>query len=105
MTTKRVELVGKKEFAAVVLDPEYEICVVHVGPVSSVASPSFPPLNIHPFCKPQIAGLIAKKTPTKVPDKYSDSADVFSLNLMFKLPKHTGINNYIIELVDDQQPS
>ena len=31
-TTKRVELVGKNEFAAAKLDPEYETYVVHVGP-------------------------------------------------------------------------
>ena len=31
MTTRRVELVGKKEFAAAVLDPEHETYVVHVG--------------------------------------------------------------------------
>ena len=40
-TTRRVELVGKKEFVAAELDPEHEIYVVHIGSVSSVASPSF----------------------------------------------------------------
>ena len=39
-TTRRVELVGKKEFAAAALDPEHETYVVHVGSVSSDASPS-----------------------------------------------------------------
>ncbi len=29
-TTKRVELIGKKEFAAAALDPEHEAFVVHV---------------------------------------------------------------------------
>ena len=33
-TTRRVELMGKKEFAAAALDPEHEIYVVHVGSVS-----------------------------------------------------------------------
>ena len=51
-TTRRVELVGKKEFAAAELDPEYETYVVHVGSVSSDASPSSSPLNIHPTCRP-----------------------------------------------------
>ena len=36
--------------------------------------------------------------------KNSDFADVFSLELAFKLPKHTGINDYAIKLVDGQQP-
>ena len=34
-TTRRVELVGKKEFAAAALDPEYEAFVVHVASLSS----------------------------------------------------------------------
>ena len=45
-TTRRVELVGKKEFAAAELDPKYETYVVHVGSVSSVASLSFSPLDV-----------------------------------------------------------
>ena len=47
-TTRRVELVGKKEFAGAELDPEHETYVVHVGSVSFVASPSSSPLNVHP---------------------------------------------------------
>ena len=46
LTTRRVELVGKTEFAAAELDPEYETYVVHVGSVSSVALPSSSPLDI-----------------------------------------------------------
>ena len=63
-TTKRVELVGKKEFATAALDPEHETYVVHVGSVSSVALPSSSLLNVHP-----IAGLIAEKASTS--RKYS----------------------------------
>ena len=37
MTTRRVELVGKKEFAAAELDPEHETYVVHVGQFRCVA--------------------------------------------------------------------
>ena len=52
-TTRRVELVGKKEFAAAALDLEYETYVVHVGSVSSNASPSSSSLklNVHPSCR------------------------------------------------------
>ena len=53
LTTRRVELVGKKEFAAAALDPEYETYVVHVGSVSSDASPSSSPLDVHPTRRPQ----------------------------------------------------
>ena len=99
-TTRRVELVGKKEFAAAALDPEHETYVVHVGSVSSDASPSSSPLDVHPLRKPQIAGLIVKEAPTKVPNEYVDFADVFSPDLASELPEHTGINNHYIELVD-----
>ena len=52
--TRRVELVGKKKFAVVALNPEYETFVVYVMSLSSVASLNFTPLNIniHSFCRP-----------------------------------------------------
>ena len=97
-TIRRVKLVGKKEFATAALDPKYETYVVHV------ASFSYTPLDVHPFRRPQISGLIAEEAPTKVPAKYSDFADVFSPDLASELPEHTGINDHAIELVDGQQP-
>ena len=102
-TTRRVELVGKKEFAAAELDPKYETYVVYVGSVSFVASLSSFPLDVYPSRRPQIAGLIAKEAPTKVLAEYANFADVFSPDLVSKLPKHTGINDHAIELVDSQQ--
>ena len=103
-TTRRVELVGKKEFAAAALDPGHETYVVYVGSVSSVASPSSSPLDIHPTRRPQIAGLIAEEAPIKVPIEYANFADVFSPDLTSKLPEHTGINDQAIKLVDSQRP-
>ena len=85
------------------LKPEHETYVVHVGSVSSDVSPSSSPLDIYPLRKPQISGLIAEEAFTKVPAKYSDFADVFSLDLASELPKHTGINDHAIELVNGQQ--
>ena len=96
-TTRRVELVGKKEFAAAALDPEHETYVVHVA---SLSSTPLAPLNVHPFRRPQVSGLIAEEAPTKVSAKYSDFVDVFSPDLASELPEHTGINNHAIELVD-----
>ena len=98
-TTRRVELVGKKEFAAAALDPEHETYVVHVASLGST-----PSLNVHSSRRPQISGLIAEEAPTKVPAEYSDFADVFSPDLASELPEHTGINDHAIELVDGQQP-
>ena len=95
---------GKKEFAAAALDPESETFVIHVASLSSDALPSSSllELDVHLFCKPQVSGLIAKKTPTKVLAKYSDFADVFSPDLVSELLEHTEINNHAIELVDGQ---
>ena len=93
LTTKRVELVGKKEFAAAALDPENETYVVHIGSVNSDASLSSSPLelNIHPTRRSQIAGLIAKKALTKILVKYVDFADIFCPDLAFELPEYTSL--------------
>ena len=98
-TTRRVELMGKKEFAATVIDPEHETYVVYVASLSSTPL-AF--LDIYPSRRPQVSGLIAEEAPTKVSAEYSDFADVFSPNLASKLPEHTGINDHAIKLVDGQ---
>ena len=90
--------------AAAALDPESETFVVHVASLSSVASPSSSPLDVYLSRRPQIAGLIAEKAPTKVPVEHVNFADVFSPDLASELPEHTGINNHAIKLVDSQQP-
>ena len=94
---------SKKEFAVAALNPECDTFVVHVTLLSSMSLISSP-LDVDPFRRPQIAGLIAKKAPTKVSAKYSEFADIFSPDLLPKLSKHTGINNYAIELVNSWQP-
>ena len=53
--------------------------------------------------KPQISGLIAEEASTKVLIKYLDFADVFSPDLASELLGYTGINDYVIELVDGCQ--
>lgn len=95
LTTKHVKLVEKKDFAVAALDLEYKTFIVHIVSLSSTL------LDVYPSCRAQISGLIAKKAPTKVSDKYVNFADVFSLDLMSKLLEHTEINDYAIELVDD----
>ena len=97
---------GKNEFVAVALDPESETFIVHVVLFSSNAllSSFLLELNVHPSHRPQVSGLIAKEALTKVLAKYSNFVDVFSPDLASELPKHTGINDYAIELVDGQQP-
>ena len=106
-TTRCVELVGKKEFAAAALDPEYKTYVIYVVSLSFtpfIASLSSTLLNVHPLWKPQISGLIADKAFTKIPNKYANFVDVFFSNLTSKPPKHNKINDYSIKLIDRQQP-
>ena len=100
-TTRCVELLGKKKFAAAELDPEHETYVVHVESVSSVASPSSSLLHIH--CRPQIASLIAEEDPTKISVEYANFA--FSPDLASKLSDHTRINDHSIELVETTSSS
>ena len=90
---------GKKEFAAAALDPEHKTYLIYVGSVSSDTSLSSSLLDVYPFRKPQISGLIAEEAPTKVLAKYADFADVFSLDLASELPEHTQINDHAIDLV------
>ena len=94
---------GKKEFVAAALDPEYKIFIVYVVLLNSIILLSSFLLDVHPFCRSQIASLIAKKAFTKVPIQYSDFTDVFSQDLISKLFKPIKINNYTIELVNGQQ--
>ena len=95
----------KKKFASVALNPKYETFIVYVTSFEStpfVASLNSTLLNadIHLFCESQIFDLIAKKALTKASNKYVDFANVFSLDLISKLPKYTRINNHTIKLVD-----
>ena len=59
---------------------------------------------MHPLRRAQIAHLKADKASSKVPSKYANFTDVFFPKLAAELPKHTRINDYAIELVDDGQP-
>ena len=100
------QVTGKKEFAAVALDPKHETFVVYFASLSSIMLLCSTPLdiNIHLFSRPQIANLMVKEVFIKDFVKYADFADVFFLDLASKLPKHTRINNYAIKLANSQQP-
>ena len=104
-TIRRIELVGKKKFAATALDLKYETYIVYVASLSSTSlitslNSILLDANVHLSYRSQIFGLIAEKAFTKVPNKYVDFIDIFSPNLASKLPKHTGINDHAIEPVD-----
>ena len=90
LTSRCVKLVGKKEFVAAALNPEYKTFIVYVVSHSST------PLD----AKSQISGMIVEEAPTKISAKYSDFADVFPPDMAFGLLEHTGINDHPIKLVD-----
>lgn len=90
-TTRQIALIGKKKFIAVAFYLNDETFVVQVAFIGQDS-------NVHPFCRALIASLKADKSPTFILSKYTDFANIFSQNLATKLPKHTKINDYAINL-------
>ena len=97
LITRRVEIINKLGFTAVALNADNETFMVHV------AAPTKPTIMlIQPFCQAKVAALTSEET--GIPAEYSDFFDVFSSDSTTKLPEHTKINNYPINLLDDIQP-
>ena len=96
-TTKRVEIIDQREFAATALNANNEIFVMHPA---ALAEPMTMP--IHSSCQAQVAALTSKET--RIPAEYSDFSNVFSLDSVAELPEYTGINNHPINLLDNKQP-
>ncbi len=80
LTTKRVELIRKKEFAAAALYPKHEAFVVHVAALSVDLGD-----EVHPSRRAQIAHLKVDEAPTKVLSKYADFVDIFLTKSAVKL--------------------
>ena len=91
-TTKRVELINKREFAAAALEENAEMFLVYVASLLA--------MQVYPSCQAQVGPLLADKAPAKVLPKYLDYADVFSFDLSMKLPENIGMNKHVIELVE-----
>ena len=95
LTTKRVELISKKEFAKVALDENFETFVVHI--VFLNLTP-----GLHPNRAAQIASLLTKKV--KILEEYLDFVNVFSEEKTLVLPECIRLNKYTIKLKDGKQP-
>ena len=95
LTTKRLELINKKEFAKMALDEKFETFVVHVESLNLTP-------GIHPDKVAQIAFLLAKKV--RIPDEYSDFADVFLEDKVLVLPERIKLNEHAIDLENGKQP-
>ena len=96
-TTRKMEIIDKREFVAVALNANNEIFVVYVA---ALVEPTTMP--IYPSCQAQVAALTSKKT--RIPAKYSDFSNVFSSESAAELLEYTGINDHFINLLDDKQP-
>lgn len=97
MTIKKVELIEKKEFVAIVLNLNNEVFIFHLASIVSSD------LAVYPFHQAQIVSLKTDETFTAIPSKYTDFINVFYPDLATELPKYTGINNHTIELIDSKQ--
>ena len=95
-TTKRVELINKKEFSKAEFDKKSKTFVIHV------ASLNLTP-RIHPDKTTQIASLLVEKV--GILDKYSDFGNIFSEEKALMLPERTELNKHAINLEDGKQPS
>ena len=94
-TTKRVELIDKKEFAKTALDENSETFVVYVASLNLTS-------EIYPDRAAQITSLLAEEV--RIPNEYSDFADVFLEVKALVLPEHTKLNEHAIDLEDGKQP-
>lgn len=92
-TIKHIELVQKKDFIAVIFYLEDETFVVHVASIVSLKP-------THLFQRAQLVSLKANEALIIVVLKYTDFANIFSPVLAAELPEYTGINEYVIKLLD-----
>ena len=93
-TTKWVQIIDQKEFAAAALAPEEEALVVHVAYLGAK-------MVMHPARKAQVALLLAKEV--SVPEEYVDFSDVFSKESAAVLPDRSNINEHVIDLEPGKQ--
>ena len=96
-TTRRVEIIDKREFMAAALNADNETFVVYIAALTELTT-----MPIHPSCQAQVAVLTSEETGISI--EYSDFSDVFSLDSALELPEYTGINNHLIDLLEDKQP-
>ena len=95
--TQRVEIIGKKEFAAATPNKEDKTFVVHITALNMVDS------SVHPSRQAQISSFDIKEV--TISSEYADYTDIFSSDSAAKLTKHNGINNYPMNLIDNKLPS
>ena len=98
LTTSWVELIRKKKFATIALDPKDEAFAVYVASISQDS-------EIYPPRKAQITSLKVDEATISFSPKYTDFINVFFKDLAAKLLEHIGINDNAIHLIIEQPPS
>lgn len=94
---RQVGLIKKKEFAATIFDDK--TFVIYIASISQH-------LDFHHSQSVKIALLKADKTPTFVLSIYINFVNAFSKNLAAaKLLEYIRINDYAIDLTEDNEPS
>ena len=93
-TTKRVELIDKKEFAKAAFDKNSETFVIYVVSLNLA-------LRIHLNRAAQIFSLLTEEV--KIPDKYSDFANVYLEKKALILQERTKLNEHAINLENGKQ--
>lgn len=87
-------MIAKKKLVAVAFDLDKDIIIVYANSLSQE-------LDVHLFQKAQIAFLKTNKTFISISTKYANFANIFSKNLVAKLPEHNRINDYAINLIEE----
>lgn len=88
-------MLRKKEFITLTLNLNNEIFVVYIAFLTS----SDQAIDVYPYCRVQIVSLIVDKAFIIILFKYTEFANIFSLDFVTKFLKHTRINNHAIDLI------
>ena len=94
-TTRKVEIIDKKEFAAAAMNANNVIFVVHIAALVELTT-----IPIHLSHQAQIALLMSEKT--GIPTEYSDFSNVFSSDSAPELSEYTRISYYPIDLLNNK---
>lgn len=93
LTTKRVKLVGKTEFAAIILNLDDKTFIIHLVSITNLAP-------VHFSCKAQITSLKVNKVSIAIQFEYVDFIDVFFSLLTLDFSEQTGVNDYVINMIN-----
>ena len=95
-TTKRVEIINKREFAVALLNADDKTFVLNMAALVELTT-----MLIHFSHQAQVAALTSEKT--GIPAKYFNFSNVFSSDSAVELPEHTRIHDHLINLLDNKQ--